>query len=210
MDNAASRPGQEGRDHKSDALARSGRGEAQHVLRSIVPKVMSLETAEYHTVRTCEAGSADLKPARPAGRTIGRRRLRFPGPPHRHCECDHDRDDPARRGNACPFNEHCRRVGVKSVPPPEERRRKIDRDPRREFEPGSAELRLIAQPPCRPLRGGPHRDQHNRTDNGNLAPEYFCCGHGSGRSDDSAPTHNPFRMVRALPAIPANKSADHL
>ena len=178
MDDATSRPGQERRDNKADALAGSGRREAQHMLRSIVPQILSLEPPEDHAVCPGEAGTSNLKLVRPTRRAICRRRLRLPSPPHRHRESDDDRDDPAGRSDACPFNEHFRCVGIVGIPPPEEGRRQIDGNARRELKPGVSELRLIAEPPRRPLRRGPHRDEHDGQDAGDLAPKYSGCGHG--------------------------------
>ena len=41
-----------------------------------------------------------------------------------------------------------------------------------------AELGLIAEPPRRPLRRGPRRDQYDGQNKGDLAPKYSACGHG--------------------------------
>jgi hypothetical protein len=187
MDNATSRPGQERGDNKSHALTGSGGSEAQHMLRSIVPEIMSLKTTEHNAVQAGETSSTKLQLTRPPCGTVRRRRFRFPGPPHRHRECGHDRDDPARCRDDCPFDEDVRYIGIVSVPPPEEGRRKIDRNARREFEPGLAELGLIAEPPRSPLRRGPRREQHDSQDDGNMIPEYFGGGRGIGRSNDCAP-----------------------
>ena len=89
-------------------------------------------------------------------------------------------EDSARRSDACAFDEHSWRIGIVGIPPPEEGRRKIDRNARREFKPGVTKLRLIAEPPRRPLRRGPRRDQHDGQDAGDLAPKYSGCRHGMG------------------------------
>ena len=185
MDDATSRPSQKRRDNKSDALAGSGRREAQHMLRSIMPQILSLDTPEDHAVCPGEAGTSNLKLARPTCRTICGRCLRLPSPPYRHRKCDYDRDDPARRSDACAFDEHFWRIGIVGIPPPEEGRRKIDGNARRELKPGVTELGLIAEPPRRPLRRGPRRDQYDGQDAGDLAPKYSGCGHGMEYRDDS-------------------------
>jgi hypothetical protein len=61
MDDATSRPSQECGNNKSDALSGSGWREAQHMLRSIVPQILSLDTPEDHAVCTGEAGTSHLK-----------------------------------------------------------------------------------------------------------------------------------------------------
>ena len=109
---------------------------------------------------------------RPTCRTICGRRLRLPSPPYRHRKGSYDRDDPAGRSDACPFDEHSWCVGIVGIPPPEEGRRKIDRNARREFKPGVPELGLIAEPPRRPLRRGPRRDQYDQ-DHGGFGPKVF-------------------------------------
>src|SRR5580700_8456272 len=74
-------------------------------------------------------------------------------------------------------------MGVIGVPPPEERRWKIDRNSRYQLEPWVSKLRLITELPGNPLRGRPHGDEHGRKDDDDLAPKYFGRGHddpGSG------------------------------
>src|SRR5256885_7783229 len=131
------------------------------MLRSVVSQIMSFESPENYPVWPGKAGASNLKLAGPTCRTICGGRLRLPSPPHRHRESDDDRDDPAGRSDACPFNEHVRCVGIVGIPPPEEGRRQIDGNARRELKPGVSELRLIAETPRRPLRRGPHRDEHD-------------------------------------------------
>src|SRR6185295_356212 len=180
MDDATSRPSQECGYDKPHPLAGSGRREAQHMLRSIMPQIMPLDTPEDHAVGPGEAGTSNVKQARPTCRTVCGCCLRLPSPPYRHRKCGYDRDDPARRSDACPFDKHSWRISIVGIPPPEEGRRKIDGNSRRELKPGVAELGLIAEPPRRPLRRGPRRDQYDGQDAGDLAPKYSGCGHSIG------------------------------
>ena len=71
VDDAASRPGQERGNHEADAFAASRRGEAQHVLRSVVTQILSVKPAEHHAIRSEQAGRLDLVGVGPARRAIG-------------------------------------------------------------------------------------------------------------------------------------------
>ena len=83
-----------------------------------------------------------------------------------------DRGDSAGRGDVGALDEDVARVGVIGEPPPEEGRRLVDGPPE-ELEPGMAELRLEAQPPCRPLRRCPDRKRARRRRRGALGPRGF-------------------------------------
>ena len=107
---------------------------------------------------------------RPARRAIGRNDLGFPRPPDRHSYRDGDRCEAAGGGDRRALDEDGRRISVVVVPPPEEGRRHIDRRSHN-LEPGRAKLRLEAEPPRGPLRRGPHRREHDREDDEDLAPE---------------------------------------
>ena len=74
------------------------------------------------------------------------------------------------------FDENPWRIGVVVVPPPEEGERQIDRDTC-DLEPRRPELRLKAEPPGSPLGREPHRREHDRKDDEDLAPEDFGGGH---------------------------------
>ena len=50
VDNAAARPGQKCRHHQADALARTGRREAEHMLGSIMAEVIALEPSEHDAI----------------------------------------------------------------------------------------------------------------------------------------------------------------
>jgi hypothetical protein len=175
------------------------------MLRSIVPQIKSLGPPEDHAIFPGKAGLSNLKPAGPTCRTICGRRLRLPSPPQRHRESDDNRDDPAGRSDACPFNEHFRCVGIVGIPPPEEGRRQIDGDARCELKPGVSELRLIAEPPGRPLRRGPHRDEHDGQDAGDLAPKYSGCGHGIEYRATPQSADKPSCRLRVFSDIRSNR-----
>src|SRR5713101_4073867 len=134
VDDTTTRPGQKRRYHETNAFTGPGRREAQHMLRSIVPQVVTLETPEYDTVGPGKAGGTNLRTCGPASRTVGRRGLGFACPPHRHGNGNRDRDESARRRDVSALNEDLRRIGVIGVPPPEERRWKIDRYSRYQLE----------------------------------------------------------------------------
>ena len=94
-----------------------------------------------------------------------------------------DRDKSARRRDVSTLYEDMRRIGVIGVPPPEKGGRQIDRNSRGQFKPWQSKLRLITELPGNPLRGSPHRDEHDRKDDNDLPPENFGRGHddrGSG------------------------------
>jgi hypothetical protein len=70
-----------------------------------------------------------------------------------------------------------RRIGVIGVPPPEERRWKIDQNSRDQLEPWMSKLRLVTELPSHPLRGRPHRGERDHKGDGDLPPENFRRGH---------------------------------
>src|SRR5450631_2684318 len=80
------------------------------------------------------------------------------------------------------LNEDLRCIGVIRVPPPKERRRKIDRNSRYQLEPWMSKLRLVTELPRHPLRGRPHRSEHDRKDDDDLLPENFGRGHDDQES----------------------------
>src|SRR6267378_1339692 len=74
-----------------------------------------------------------------------------------------------------------RGIGVIGVPPPEERRWKIDRNSGYQLEPWPSKLRLVTELPGHPLRGRPHRGEHDHKDDDDLAPENLGRGHDGPR-----------------------------
>src|SRR6516165_9187301 len=88
VNNTTTRPGQKGRNDEANALARTGRCKAKHMLRSIVPKVMATESTKNDAVRPHELRRADLRCCSPTRRAVGRGRPRLACPPDRHRERD--------------------------------------------------------------------------------------------------------------------------
>ncbi len=95
----------------------------------------------------------------------------------RHADRDRDGDEAARCRNTGAFEEDPWRIGVVGVPPPEERRREIDRHSRHDLEPGLAKLRLKTEAPSGPLRRPPGGGKHDQHNDGDLTPEYLRRGH---------------------------------
>jgi hypothetical protein len=151
--------------------------EAEHVLRSVMPKVVALKAAEHDPVRTKEAGAADFILRRPTRRAIGRDGLGFPRPPDRHADRDPDRREAAGGSNARTLDEDAWRISVVVIPPPEKDHGHINRRARN-LEPRQPKLRLEAEPPCSPLRGRPLRREHDRKDDDDLSPEDLRSGQG--------------------------------
>ncbi len=178
MDNATAWPGQQGRHHKADTLAGSGRCKAQHMFRPIVTQVVALELAEHDTVWRGETSGTNLNWRRPASRAVGGGDFRFPRTPNRHADRDCDRDEATRRRDVSTLDEDMRRVGVVGVPPPKEGGREVNRHAWQEFEPWLPELWLVAKFPRHPLRRPPHGDEHNCEDNNDLTPKNPGRGHG--------------------------------
>src|ERR1700730_3067221 len=50
VDDGRARPGQKRRDDETDAFSRSGRRKAEHMLRSVVPKILATKTTEHDAV----------------------------------------------------------------------------------------------------------------------------------------------------------------
>src|SRR6476620_7705808 len=169
VDDRRAWPGQERRHDQADAFAGTGRREAQHMLRAVVTEIVLAEPAEHDAICANKPGCLHLTRLGPARRTVGLDVLRLPGPPDRHADRRRDRDEAAGRSYVGALDEDLWRISVVDVPPPEEDRRIVEWHPG-EFEPGPAELRLEAEPPRRPLRGAPGREQHEQEDDADLAP----------------------------------------
>src|SRR5216683_2449346 len=143
-------------------------------------QIMLGMAAEDDTVRAEQSGRADFLVGGPARRTIGLDVLRLARSQDRHGDGDRDGDESPRCRDKGALDEYRWRIRVVGIPPPEERRRVIDRCALRQFEPGLPELRLKTEPPGRPLRCGPGRRQHDSQDEGDLPPE-----NAVSRHDDS-------------------------
>ena len=179
VDDGRARPGQQGRHDQADALARSGRGEAKHMLGAVMTEIVAIIAAEHDTVGTEQARGFHLVLSGPAGGAVGRSAFRFAGAPDRHADGDGYGDEAARRRDHPALGEDLRRVGVVEIPPPEERRRIVDRQAE-QGKPGRAELRLKAEAPCDILRRRPSGEQYDEEDDGDLAPQDFGRGHCCG------------------------------
>ena len=173
VDDGGARPGQQRGDDEADALAGPRGGEAEHMLRTVMAEIVAIQLSEHDAVRPQQPRALDLDRRRPARRTIGLDVLRLAGAPDGHADGDGDRDEAAGRGDVGALDEDRRRIGVIGVPPPEEGRREIDGHAARQLEPRLTEFRLEAEPPRRPLRRGPDRDEHDQEDDDDLAPEDF-------------------------------------
>src|SRR5437588_10049901 len=121
------------------------------MLRTIMTKIAAPESTQHHAIRIEQVGGADLPLGRPARRAIGDDILCPPRSPDRHGDRADDRSETARGGDHRALEKDPRRVSVERKPPPEESRRWIEWRAKNN-EPGSAELRLIAEPPGSPLR----------------------------------------------------------
>ena len=177
VDDRRPRPRQERRHHQANALAGTGRREAQHMLRTVMAEILALMPAEYDSVGAEQSCRLHLFRSCPAGRAIGLDVLGFTRPPYRHADRDGDGDEATRRGDVGALDEDRRRIGVVEIPPPEEGRGIIDR-PSGQFEPRLTELGLEAETVGCPLRGAPGRHQHDQENGEDLPPEDFRRRHG--------------------------------
>src|SRR5208282_6641297 len=81
VNDSRARPGQQRRNDEADALARSCRCEAQHMLRTVVSEIVAVQFAEHDAIWSEQGSVSGLDRRRPAGRTIGLDILRLPGAP---------------------------------------------------------------------------------------------------------------------------------
>jgi hypothetical protein len=128
-----------------------------------MPQIMPLDMPEDHAVGPGEAGTSNFKLARPTCRTVCGRCLRLPSPPYRHPNAamiEMIRPTQQRMPLRRTLLEHRHRRHTTTRRRPAEDRSELPR----EFKPGVAELGLIAEPPCRPLRRSPRRDQYDGQD----------------------------------------------
>ena len=169
MNDAAPRPGQQGRHHEADALPGSGRREAEDMLGAIVAQIGSGHAPENDAIGAQHVGSPYLAVLRPACRSIGLGPPALARTPHRHADRDDNRQQPARRGDRGAAVEDRRRIGVERKPPPEEGWRRIDGIVT-DAEPGSAERRLKSERFRRRLGRGPDRREDDQQHREDLAP----------------------------------------
>ena len=155
--------------------------------------LLALEPAEDDAVRVEQPGGLHLLGIRPARRAVGLGVPRLARAPDRHA----DGGEAAGRSDQGTLYEDARRVSVEEVPPPEEGRRRIDRQAG-EIEPRRAELRLEVEPPRGPLRRALGCGEHDGEDGENLAPENL--GRGQGRSLCSASKHRAKTIAVPLQA----------
>ena len=126
-------------------------------------KVVILPAPEDDAVGLEQPRAPDLPLLDPARRPVGGDPFRLARPQDRHRDRDGDRRDAPGGGGEAAFDENVVGVGVRSEPPPEERRRLVDRLAE-DAEPGRAELRLKPEPPRRPLRRRPQEGKHDGAD----------------------------------------------
>jgi hypothetical protein len=169
VDDRGARPGQQRRYDQSDALARTGRREAQHMLGAIVAQIVGAEPSQHNAIGPEQPGGADFLLARPARRAIGFGVPQLAGAPHRHADGDGDRYEPARGGDERADLEDVGRIGVEAEPPPEEGRRGIDA-PAKGDEPRRPKLGLIGERGGGPLRRAPYAGEHYQEHGDDLAP----------------------------------------
>ena len=173
-------------------------------------KVVAVELAQHHAIRTEKSGRLNLPFIGPARRAIGLDILGLARTPDRHANRYGNRNEGLRRRDEGTFDKDLRRISVIDEPPPEEDRRVIDL-PARQFEPSTSELRLVGEPPGRPLGRSPDGEQNDQADNDHLAPEDFGSGHlerplrnklwrtqarGRGRASDQNPIQCHRRLSR--------------
>jgi hypothetical protein len=129
VDDGRARPGQQRGHDQADALAGSGRREAQHMLRPVMAQIVAVVAAEHHAIGTEQPGRLHLLRLGPARRAVGLDVLGFARPPDRHADGDGDGDEAARRRDEGALDEDRRRIGVVEIPPPEEGGRIVDGQP---------------------------------------------------------------------------------
>ena len=112
VNDGGARPGQQRRHHEADALAGTGRGEAEHMLGSVVAEIGAIELAEHDTVGSKQPSGFHLIGPGPARGAVGLDVLGLASSPHRHAYRDRDRDEAAGCGDVGALDEDRRRVGI--------------------------------------------------------------------------------------------------
>src|SRR5688572_21642109 len=169
------------------------------MFRSIMAKVASAPASKQHTILAEESCLADIASFGPSCRTIGRYALGFASPYDGHRYGHNDGSDAAGCRKVTSLVKDVGCISVEGEPPPEKRRRLINR-PAKQFEPRSSELGLEAEPPSRNLRRCPDEGQHDETDEEDLAPEDPCGIHGDGESE-VLPSLTSLNFPECLPRI---------
>src|SRR5258708_4271157 len=176
VDRGRRRPGQQGRQHQTDALARARRCKTHHMFWTVMTEIVVANAAEENALGPEQASANDLPWRRPTRRAVGRDQLILARAPdgigHRK-QC-------ARNASTCSDStgalEDLGRIRLVRIPPLKQPPWQIDRIAR-EREPGRAKAILIAQRAGRPLRRAPGRGDDNAEDNGDLANIDLCWKH---------------------------------
>src|SRR5882672_9639303 len=87
------RPGEKRWNDEADTFAGPGGRETQHVLRSVVTKVVAVELAQHHAIRTEKSGGSHVHRFGPARRAVGLDILGLARPPDRHTDRDRNRNE---------------------------------------------------------------------------------------------------------------------
>ena len=93
VNDGRTRPGQQRGNDKADTFAGPGGCETQHVLWSIMTKVVAVELTQHYAIGTEKSGRFHLLDAGPARRAIGLDILGLARPPHRHADRHRDRNE---------------------------------------------------------------------------------------------------------------------
>ena len=102
VNDGRTRPGQQRWNDEADTFAGPGGRETQHVLRSVMTKVVAVELAQHHAIRTEKSGRSHLPRFGPARRAIGLDILGLARPPDRHADRHRNRNEGPRRRDEGP------------------------------------------------------------------------------------------------------------
>lgn len=97
------------------------------MLGAVVSQIGSVKPAENDTIVAEKTRGLDLIRLGPASRAEGTHVLGFARPVNRHEDGDSDRDESTRSRNTGALQKDVWRVSIEKEPPPEESRRRIDR-----------------------------------------------------------------------------------
>ena len=110
-------PGQQGRQHQTNALARARRSKAHHMLWTIMAEIVVVEAAEEDALCPEQAGVNDLLWRRPPRRAVGRDQLILPRAPDGIDNRKQRSRNSSARGYSAGALEHLGRVSLISKPP---------------------------------------------------------------------------------------------